>query len=72
MLQMHNGLMWGAHWIWWTLLIIILIGVFLVFQNILNKPVKEVTPLDILKRRFAAGEIDEKEFEQRKKALNKV
>lgn len=33
---------------------------------------KKEDPIDILKRRFAQGEIDEKEYEERKATLKKV
>ena len=55
--------------IWWFLLIalviILLRPLFKSNQQISN----DETPLEILKRRYANGEIDQEEFEKRKKDL---
>ena len=60
----------GFMWIFW---ILIIVGLFFVFQNITKgdsggSSDKE-TPMDILKKRYARGEIDEEEFERRCKEL---
>ena len=60
----------GFMWILW---ILIIVGIFFIFQNMTKgnssgSPDKE-TAMDILKKRYARGEIDEEEFERRRKEL---
>ena len=73
----HNGMMWGFGW--WGMMffwILIIIGVVLLVKWILEhgkieKKASEgdESALDILKKRYARGEIDQAEFEQKKKDL---
>ena len=60
----------GFMWIFW---ILIIVGLFFVFQNITkgdsDGSSDKETPMDILKKRYARGEIDEEEFERRCKEL---
>lgn len=68
----HGWGMWGMGW-WWLIGIIVLIVIIWLAAKGFNssnrseKPQK--TPLDILKERYARGEIDKQEFEERKKDL---
>ncbi len=60
----------GFMWIFWLLIIA---GIFFLFQNMAKgssggSSDKE-TPMEILKKRYARGEIDEEEFERRRKEL---
>jgi putative membrane protein len=73
----HQGMMWGFGW-WWTTIFWILIIVGIVFlirwlidQGRTNKKMLsgEKSALEILKRRYAKGEINKEEFEQKKKDL---
>jgi putative membrane protein len=68
---------WGGGFlmmiIWTVLLIVLLIWIFKAIQNRSNKPVstslKNETPLDILKKRYARGEISKEEYDRIKKDL---
>ncbi|MDF1571779.1 MAG: SHOCT domain-containing protein [Bacteroidales bacterium] len=68
-----NGFMGGMGWYW----IFGLIGLFIVVwlfirtfnQNGGGQRLRDKTPMDILKDRYARGEIDKSEFEERKKGL---
>ena len=53
---------------WWFLLIALVVLVIRAMLNT-NKKSNNETPLEILKRRYANGEIDKEEFEKRKKDL---
>jgi putative membrane protein len=53
--------------IWVLLLILVIWGVSTVFRP--QRGTKEETPLEILRRRYAAGEISEAELEQARRAL---
>ena len=68
---------WGHGWgmgLGWIiglifLLVIIWVVVKAVNQNTGNDRNRDKSPLDILKERYARGEIDKQEFDQRKKDL---
>ncbi len=67
-------MMWfGGGWmiIFWIGLIVgaFFLVKYLVDQNRSSSTGKESTPLEILKRRYASGEITQEEFEQKKKDL---
>ena len=60
----------GFMWIFW---ILIIVGIFFLFQNMAKgnsggSEDKE-TPMEILKKRYARGEIEEDEYERRRKEL---
>jgi len=57
-------------WLVWILLIAIIIwGVKSVLSTSNNPPETKQSALDLLKERYARGEIDHDEFEQKKKDL---
>ena len=67
---MYNGHHFGGmHFFWWIFWIIVLIWVFASPYNFLGQRTKNETSLDILKKRFAKGEITKEEFEEKKKFL---
>lgn len=59
----------GMHWIWWVVLVTVII--LLLFNVIPYRPKRNSTEdaLDILKKRFARGEIEREEFEDRRRIL---
>lgn len=70
----YDGHFWGggSMWIFW---ILIIVGILFVFQSMTKgksaDSVDKETPMEILKARYARGEIDEEEFERRRKELIK-
>lgn len=60
----------GFMWIFW---ILVVVGIFFLFQNVAKRNSGDSsdnqTPMEILKKRYAQGEIDEEEFERRRKEL---
>lgn len=61
----------GMHWIWWLIITtIILLMVFDVIPR-QSRIEPEENALDILKKRFARGEIEREEFEERKRIITK-
>lgn len=59
------------HWIWWILWILSLVWIFATPWNIPGQRTIRETPLDILKKRFARGEITKEEYEERKQIFDK-
>jgi putative membrane protein len=68
---MHDyyGHFFGMHFMWWIIWVILLIWIFATPYNIPYQRTKKDSPLDILKTRFAKGEISKEEFEEAKKTL---
>jgi putative membrane protein len=74
---MHGfgGMGFGMGW-WWIIgLILVAALIWTVIRppgqnNNLNNTANHKSPLDILKERYARGEIDKEDFEQRKKDLS--
>ena len=68
--NMHG---WGMGWGWIIGLIILVVLIWLLVQTFNRAgrpgPAGGKTPMDILKERYAKGEISKKEFEERKKDL---
>ena len=70
-LKMFHEMFWGFPWFggfFW--IVILVIGVLLLTKrnhNNIQLPIE--TPLDILKKRYAKGEINKEQFEQMKKDI---
>jgi putative membrane protein len=61
----------GMNFIWWGIWLVILIWIFAIPYDIPGQKNPKDTPLDILKKRLAAGKISLQEFEEMKKNLDK-
>lgn len=59
----------GMHLLWWSVWGILLFWIFALPSNIPGQRTKKDTPLDVLKKRFAAGEISKEEYLENKKLL---
>ena len=62
----------GFMWIFWILLIVVIVWVIKAATDSgtgNNNSHSEESPLEILKKRYARGEIDEAEYERRRKEL---
>lgn len=59
----------GMHLIWWFFWVVILVWIFATPYDIPGQRTKKDTPLDILKKRFASGEILKEEYDEKKKIL---
>lgn len=69
----YDGHFFGGGFMW-ILWIVIAAGIFLLIQNMMkgnsdNSSSGKETPLEILKKRYARGEIEEEEYERRRKEL---
>ncbi|ADR22070.1 hypothetical protein MATR_02960 [Marivirga tractuosa] len=66
-----EGHYWGMHIIWWVIWVIFIIWIFATPWDIPGQRTKKETPLDLLKKRYAKGEISKEEYEDIKKTLQK-
>lgn len=65
----YNGSYWGMNLIWWFIWIILLIWIFITPYDIPGQRRKKDSPLDILQKRFASGEITKEEYLDKRKVL---
>jgi putative membrane protein len=69
-MHFYDGHFGGMHIIWWIVWLVLLVWIFFVPFDLPYRKQKEEKPLDILKKRFAKGEISKEKFEESKKLLN--
>ena len=62
----------GMHLLWWLFWIVVIIMALVVFMSESVRIVRRrETPLELLQRRHMAGEIPQKEYEERKYTLER-
>lgn len=60
---------WGMHLVWWFFWALLIFWIFATPYDVPGQRNKSKSPLDILKQRFAAGEIKTEEYREKKKIL---
>jgi len=71
---MHDFNFFGGGWmmfVWWFIIIVLVVFAVRALINSTQNTQHKDTPMEILKRRYAEGEIDEEEFQKRKNELLK-
>jgi putative membrane protein len=66
----NGGWFWGMHLFWWLFWFLIIASFFSLLTPVPRKKMRE-TPLQVLQRRYAAGEISSQEYEERKQRLER-
>lgn len=64
---MHYGEwgFWGMHVFWWLFWVAVIVVLFLPLTPV-SRGRRRETPLEVLQRRYAAGDISTEEYEERK------
>jgi putative membrane protein len=65
----YNTYFVGMHWVWWIVWIFLLFWIFALPYNVPGQRMRKDSPLDILQRRFALGEITNEEYQEKIKIL---
>ena len=68
-----GGWMGGGMWLFWIVLIVLVVLLLRAVSGGFSSssPSRQDTPLEILKARYARGEIDDEEFQRRRRELEK-
>jgi putative membrane protein len=66
-----NSYYWGMNWIWWLLWLILLVWIFAIPYDIPGQRRGREDALDILKKRYARGEINQQEYEEKRAVIEK-
>lgn len=64
----NDGWFWGMHLFWWLFWVFLIVLFFGLITPVPRSKARE-TPLQILQRRYAAGEITTQEYDERKARL---
>ncbi|TKK66307.1 SHOCT domain-containing protein [Ilyomonas limi] len=65
----NNYQFWGMHLFWWLVWMILIFWIFATPYDIPGQRKKKESPLDILQKRFASGQITTEEYQEKKKIL---
>ena len=70
--MMNNGYnFFGMHLIWWFIWLVFIFWIFFTPWDIPGDRRKTESPLDILQRRYASGEITKEDYLEHKQVLEK-
>ncbi|NRT10839.1 MULTISPECIES: SHOCT domain-containing protein [Flavobacterium] len=69
MMEYNNYSYVGMHLIWWFVWMVLLFWIFASPFNIPGQRARKDTPLDVLKKRLASGEIGREKYQEIKKTL---
>jgi putative membrane protein len=62
----------GMHFFWWVFWVVGMFTLFAMFEPVPRKGNRRIqTPLDILQKRYASGEINDEEYEKKKSRLER-
>ena len=67
--MLYNTYFWGMGLVWWIIWVTLLIWIFVVPYNIPGQRKVKDSPLDILKKRLALGQITNEEYRVKKDIL---
>ncbi len=70
--MMNYGFGYGGMFMWILVLIVLVVAIYFIVQSVKSKNLSgqaQETPLDILKKRYAKGDITKEEFDRMKKEL---
>ncbi len=65
----YENYYWGMSFVWWIIWMGLLVWIFAVPYDIPFQRNKKSSPLDILQKRFASGEIKKEEYYEKKKII---
>ncbi len=67
-----NGHNWGMGWGMWFIPVFIILVIYFLMRNSRQTKIggDAETPIELVKRRYARGEITKEQFEQMKKDIN--
>lgn len=66
-----NNYYWGMNAIWWIVWVVLLFWIFVIPFDVPGQRRRRDSPLEILKKRFASGQITKEEFLTQKELLLK-
>jgi putative membrane protein len=67
--MMYNNGFWGMDIIWWVIWMVMIFWIFATPYDIPGQRRRKDSPLDILQKRFASGQITNEEYQESKKIL---
>ena len=66
------GCVWGMHGFWWLFWLAVTVMFAILLMRVAGRaPSPEEAPLELLRRLYAAGEIDAQEYEEHKATLER-
>lgn len=65
----NDSQFWGMNFFWWMLWLVLLVWIFAMPYKIPGQRAGKDSPLDLLKKRFASGQINNEEYMEKKKIL---
>ncbi len=66
----HDGYQfWGMHLVWWFLWFVFIFWIFATPYDVTGQRKKKDSPLDILQKRFASGQITKEEYQEHRRIL---